>query len=63
LSARLAVSRRTARTDPARERVTYEAAAEVLGVPVGIVRPRLSRGRDTLRRLMGISEEAKIATG
>jgi hypothetical protein len=32
----------------------YEEVAEVLGVPVGTVRSRLSRGRDALRRLMGV---------
>src|SRR5256714_10740959 len=34
--------------------VAYEEVAEVLGVPVGTVRSRLSRGRDALRRLMGV---------
>jgi RNA polymerase sigma-70 factor (ECF subfamily) len=36
------------------EGMRYEAVAEVIGVPVGTVRSRLSRGRDALRRLMGI---------
>lgn len=36
------------------EGMHYEEVAEVLGVPVGTVRSRLSRGRDALRRLMGI---------
>jgi RNA polymerase sigma-70 factor (ECF subfamily) len=36
------------------EGMRYEEVAEVLGVPVGTVRSRLSRGRDALRRLMGI---------
>jgi RNA polymerase sigma-70 factor, ECF subfamily len=35
------------------EGLGYEAAAAVLGIPVGTVRSRLSRGRDALRRLMG----------
>jgi RNA polymerase sigma-70 factor, ECF subfamily len=47
------------------EGMGYKAAAEVVGVPVATVRPRLSRGRDGLRRLMGIkpdsNAEAKIA--
>src|ERR1041384_3201339 len=36
------------------EGMRYEEVAEVLGVPVGTVRSRLSRGRDALRRLIGI---------
>src|ERR1700719_3504161 len=37
-----------------REGMRYEEVADVLGVPVGTVRSRLSRGRDALRRLMGV---------
>jgi hypothetical protein len=32
--------------------------ANLLNVPVGTVRSRLSRGRDQLRRLMGMEERA-----
>jgi RNA polymerase sigma-70 factor (ECF subfamily) len=40
------------------EGMSYETAAKVLSVPVGTVRSRLSRGRDALRRLMGLPEKA-----
>lgn len=39
------------------EGLRYEAVAEVIGVPVGTVRSRLSRGREALRRLMGIAPD------
>jgi RNA polymerase sigma-70 factor, ECF subfamily len=35
------------------EGMNYDEAAAVLGVAVGTVRSRLSRGRDTLRQLIG----------
>ena len=38
------------------EGMSYETAAQVLGIPVGTVRSRLSRGRDALRRLMGLPD-------
>lgn len=40
------------------EGMSYEQVAEVLSIPIGTVRSRLSRGRDQLRRLMGIEDEA-----
>jgi RNA polymerase sigma-70 factor (ECF subfamily) len=41
------------------EGMRYEAVAEIIGVPVGTVRSRLSRGREALRRLMGIVPDAR----
>lgn len=37
------------------EGMGYQEAASVLQIPVGTVRSRLSRGRDALRQLMGMS--------
>jgi RNA polymerase sigma-70 factor (ECF subfamily) len=42
------------------EGMRYEEVAAVLGIPIGTVRSRLSRGREMLRRLMDMNEESDI---
>jgi RNA polymerase sigma-70 factor (ECF subfamily) len=39
------------------EGMSYEEAATVVGVPVGTIRSRLSRGRDALREAMGMPND------
>ena len=43
------------------EGMSYEDAAAVVGVPIGTIRSRLSRGRDALRAKMGIPDERQLA--
>ena len=42
------------------EGMRYDEVATIVGVPVGTIRSRLSRGRDQLRKLMGIKDEDRL---
>jgi RNA polymerase sigma-70 factor (ECF subfamily) len=43
------------------EGMSYEDTAGILGIPVGTVRSRLSRGRDALRKLLDMDERPSAA--
>ena len=43
------------------EGMSYEDTAGILSIPVGTVRSRLSRGRDGLRKLLGMEERCSAA--
>jgi RNA polymerase sigma-70 factor (ECF subfamily) len=59
--ARLPIEQREAILLVGLEGMRYDEAAEVLEVPIGTVRSRLSRGRDALRRLLGMEGEVRVA--
>jgi RNA polymerase sigma-70 factor (ECF subfamily) len=43
------------------EGMSYEDTAGILSIPVGTVRSRLSRGRDTLRKLLDMEERPAVS--
>ena len=44
------------------EGMSYQDAAEILGIPVGTVRSRPSRGRDALRTLLDMEQRLPATT-
>ena len=61
--AKLPVEQRAAILLVGLEGLSYEETAEILNVPIGTVRSRLSRGREELRKLMGIIEPLTEQSG
>ena len=45
------------------EGITYEEAAAILDVPIGTIRSRLSRGRESLRKLIDRRDDAEATNG
>jgi DNA-directed RNA polymerase specialized sigma24 family protein len=59
--AKLPIERREIILLVALEGMSYEAVAELLGVPIGTVRSRISRGRAMLRQMMDTGERTAPA--
>jgi RNA polymerase sigma-70 factor (ECF subfamily) len=55
--AKLTVERRQGILLVGLEGMSYPEAAEVLDIPIGTLRSRISRGRHQLRRLLGVEED------